>query len=119
MSDKSIYGDNRDNSGITPPETITTTNTDPNAPTMYVHIENPLAAELAKVRRERDELLEALLDCVNQACQVGYDRATEACYVEHRFLSTYEDALDLLEKLGHARDMGKTRYLLIWPEKGE
>ena len=64
----------------------------------------------------RAELIEALIDCVNQACQESY---TPGCViVDHGCISSYKDALWLLEKLGYARDIGRRRYELYWEPQG-
>ena len=59
-----------------------------------------------------DELREALIDCVNQACQVRVDG--DKTIVDHEYLGTYESALDLLERMGYAKHIGGREYELYW-----
>ena len=44
------------------------------------------------------ELLDTLVDVINQACQVKFE--DKKSYVDDMCLSAYEDAFDLLERLG-------------------
>lgn len=73
-------------------------------------------AMFRELEAERDELLNALLDVVNQACQVEY--IDGKCLVHHDYLSAYEDAIVLLERLGHAKRVPGQfkRWELVWPE---
>lgn len=58
------------------------------------------------------KLLEVFLDVVNQSCQVRVEDGK--CIVTHDFISSYEDAIYLLEDLGLAEDIGAEEYRLNW-----
>jgi hypothetical protein len=68
---------------------------------------------------EREELIEALCDVVNQACQVDYDHNDERMIVHHHCLAAYEDAFALLSKLGLLSNYDPTvrGYWLEWPSQ--
>ena len=63
------------------------------------------------------ELLEALLEVVNQSCQVGYDHEKKIAVVDPMGSATYEGAIELLERLGYATALGKCRWQLVWPRE--
>lgn len=73
-------------------------------------------AMFRELEAERDELLYALLDVVNQACQEAFEDGK--CFVHHNYLSAYEDAIALLEQLGYAKRVPGQfkRWELVWPE---
>jgi len=64
-----------------------------------------------------DEVLEALINTVNQACQVKVEDGK--WIMDHMALSTYEDALFLLERMGYAREIGHRQYELFWVKQDE
>ena len=69
-----------------------------------------------KAYKENKRLREALLDVINQACQVEIT-AKQECIISDLALSAYEDAIDLLEELGLVERLpGK---LLRWKIKWE
>jgi len=55
--------------------------------------------EVAQLKAGNARLQEALLDVINQACQVDITEE-QYCVVSDLALSAYEDAIDLLEELG-------------------
>ena len=75
----------------------------------------PYVEEINRLRQERDRLRDTLLGTINQACQTQY--IDGLCIVEHRFVSAYKEAIDLLEELGYARALPKSQWELIWPAK--
>lgn len=61
------------------------------------------SAEYDALKQERDELLDALMDCFNQACaEWTRDERGNLSSVtyDHMCLSSYEDAQDILIKYG-------------------
>lgn len=62
------------------------------------------------------ELLECLVDVIYQSCSVmDKDGKVGTGLVESQYISAYEHALDLLERLGYARKTDKG-HQLVWPD---
>lgn len=63
-----------------------------------------------------EDIILALIDTVNQACQVSYE--DKKIYCSHMCLSAYEDAFSILEIEGYmkqvTRGKHKGKYLLSW-----
>ena len=70
--------------------------------------------QLTKTAQERDECLNALLDVVNQSCQVDYRDGQ--CAVHHGGVGAYEDAIGLLVTLGCALLTPDGNWVLVWPK---
>lgn len=66
--------------------------------------------ELKRVKQNRYELLECLVDVINQSCQTKVENGT--FYVCDMALSAYEDAFFLLEKYGIIKKtLGNKKYI--------
>jgi hypothetical protein len=74
------------------------------------------ATRIAALEGERGAFLEMITDLVNQACihREGGDNV-----VCHSFLSTYEEAFDLLEREGRLKycEASEVWAQLIWPQE--
>ena len=75
---------------------------------------------------EREELIETILDCVNQGTYHSCEQdhyGNRPDVVAHGFLSAYEAAFDVLDRLGRLEWMDEKHYWarLIWevPEDGD
>jgi hypothetical protein len=60
------------------------------------------------------EIVEALIDMVNQHCQVGYGKKNDTYLINDMALSANENAIYVLETLGLITKGGKGNCILEW-----
>ena len=57
-----------------------------------------------------DEVIEILMDVLNQVCQYEFDYKNKKAYLDHRFLSSYQNAFYYLEEKGYLKEVKRGRF---------